>query len=83
MHKKNSIIPANNPVNSITGQDLATEMVELSDEALSQVCGRINNLQNQFIFNRTLMFGRADVAFHYYYLAPPPDLAIDPEVFHN
>ena len=39
MNKKNSMIQANDLVNSITDQNLFTEMVELSDEALSQVCG--------------------------------------------
>ena len=39
MNKKNSMIQTNDSVNSITDQDLFTEMVELSDEALSQVCG--------------------------------------------
>jgi hypothetical protein len=39
MNKKNSMIQTNDSVNSITNQDLSAEMVELSDEALSQVCG--------------------------------------------
>ena len=39
MNKKNSMIQTNDSVNSITDQDLSPEMVELSDEALSQVCG--------------------------------------------
>jgi hypothetical protein len=39
MNKKNSMIQTNDSVNSITDQDLSAEMVELSDEALSQVCG--------------------------------------------
>jgi len=33
------MIQANGSVNSITDQDRFTEMVELSDEVLSQVCG--------------------------------------------
>ena len=33
------MIPTNDSAKSITDQDLAAEMVELSDEALSQVCG--------------------------------------------
>ena len=39
MNKKNLIIQTNDSVNSITDQDLSAEIVELSDEALSQVCG--------------------------------------------
>jgi hypothetical protein len=39
MNKKNSMIQTNDSVNSITDQDLSAEMVELSDEALSQVWG--------------------------------------------
>jgi hypothetical protein len=39
MNKKNLMIQTNDLVNSITDQDLSAEMVELSDEALSQVCG--------------------------------------------
>jgi hypothetical protein len=39
MNKKNLMIQTNDSVNSITDQDLSAEMVELSDEALSQVCG--------------------------------------------
>ena len=33
------MIQANGSVNSITDQDRFAEMVELSDEVLSQVCG--------------------------------------------
>jgi hypothetical protein len=33
------MIQTNDLVNSITDPDLSAEMVELSDEALSQVCG--------------------------------------------
>jgi hypothetical protein len=39
MNEKNLMIQTNDSVNSITDQDLSAEMVELSDEALSQVCG--------------------------------------------
>jgi bacteriocin leader peptide (microcyclamide/patellamide family) len=39
MHKKNLIPQATQPVNRITIQGLPTELVELSDEALSQVWG--------------------------------------------
>ena len=39
MHKNNLISKAITPVNHITIQDLPAELVELSDEALSQVCG--------------------------------------------
>lgn len=39
MKEKNLMIQANGSVNSITDQDLFAEMVELSDEALSQVWG--------------------------------------------
>jgi hypothetical protein len=39
VHKKNLIPQAILPVNPITIQDLPTELVELSDEALSQVWG--------------------------------------------
>jgi len=35
------MIQANDSVNSITGQDLSAEMVELSDESLSQVYGGV------------------------------------------
>ena len=38
MHKNNLISKAITPVNHITIQDLPAELVELSDEALSQVC---------------------------------------------
>jgi hypothetical protein len=39
MHQKKLIPQATTPINCITIQDLPSELVELSDEALSQVCG--------------------------------------------
>jgi hypothetical protein len=43
MNKKNSMIQANDSLNTITEQDLSAEMVELSDETLSQVRGGWDN----------------------------------------
>jgi bacteriocin-like protein len=39
MDNKNLMIQANDLVTSIPGQDLSAEMIELSDEALSQIYG--------------------------------------------
>jgi hypothetical protein len=39
MDKKNLTSPANDSVISITGQDLSAELLELSEEILSQVRG--------------------------------------------
>jgi hypothetical protein len=39
MHKNKLISKAITPVNQITIRDLPAKLVELSDEALSQVCG--------------------------------------------
>jgi hypothetical protein len=39
MTKKSLTNKANDSVNHLAEQNLSTEMVELSDEALSQVCG--------------------------------------------
>ena len=47
----------NNSANRLTIKDLPAEMVELSDEALSQVCGGINVNLSQFIFNGMLKLG--------------------------
>jgi hypothetical protein len=57
MHKKNLKTQANDSPSHLTIEDLPTEFVELSDEALSQVCGGINVALSQFIFNGMLMLG--------------------------
>jgi hypothetical protein len=57
MHKNNLTTQANNSSNRIAIQDLPTEMVELSDEVLSQVCGGINANLSQFIVNGILAGG--------------------------
>lgn len=41
MHKKNLINQSNNSANRLTIQDMPAELIELSDEALSQVWGGI------------------------------------------
>jgi hypothetical protein len=58
MHKKKLTTQANDSSsNRIAIQDLSTEMVELSDEVLSQVCGGINANLSQFIINGILAGG--------------------------
>jgi hypothetical protein len=49
MDNKNLRIQANDSVNSIPRQDLSAEMIELSDEALSQLWGgRVGELWEFF-----------------------------------
>jgi hypothetical protein len=57
MHNKNLKTQANDSASRFTIQDLPTEFVELSDEALSQVWGGINVKLSQFIFNGMLILG--------------------------
>jgi hypothetical protein len=58
VHKKKLIPQAILPVNPITIQDLPTELVELSDEAMSQVCG--GNQFNYFIGGFIMLGGGAN-----------------------
>jgi len=57
MHKNDLITQTNDSSNHIALQDLSTEMVELSDEALAQVHGGINLNLSKFIFGERLRFG--------------------------
>jgi|GEM_PF-1050800 hypothetical protein len=88
MHKKNLKTQANDSPSHLTIKDLPTEFVELSDEALSQVCGGINVNLSQFIFNGMVMLGGggggAIVPFQYLSSSNTVDPAmIDPEFYQN
>ena len=87
MNKQNVTTQANDSGDRLTIKDLPVELAELSDEALSQVCGGIITDLSQFIFNGSLRFGGggdgsgagAGATRHYYYLAPPPDFEVPVE----
>ncbi len=58
MHNKNLKTQANDSASRFTIQDLPTEFVELSDEALSQVWGGINVKLSLIYIQRDAYFGR-------------------------
>jgi len=84
MNKKNVTTQANDFGNRLTIKDLPVELAELSDEALSQVCGG-SNVKSHVIFPWTIVGGwgigpedEVNVGIKYLYLGAPPDPAIDP-----
>jgi hypothetical protein len=57
MNQKNLTTQMNNSANCLTIKDLPAEMVELSDEALSQVWGGVYVRPSDLIFNGMVKLG--------------------------
>jgi len=81
MHKNDLMTQTNDSSNRMAIQDLSAEMIELSDEALSQLYGGINVNLNQFLFGGMIKLGGRYVKPDEFDLTPQPfssSDAVDP-----
>ncbi len=83
MDKKNLMTQVNDSAGRFTIQDLPTEFIELSNEALSEVCGGINVNLSHFTFHGRTPFldrGHGYPEHEHYSLSSAADPAMtDPE----